>query len=507
MKPISHSVTLVGMMVVHCAVAYPQPVNEGFTQEPTGLRSFWRAKYEKYVRPVFRGPMELRSTIPGGFDSQSADESLAQQINGPVSSNQALPKRPSELPSVDSRPPNLGAADRPFNPSYLALGVKENEITSQMSPGDEYYPGAVQVSKVIQSASPINADYPEMEEPKDYIAQMAEMLVKRKDQIQEKDFVQKFVRVELTNTMLIDIYTQLRLRGKLPTGEDDPKPDTYMSNFNADDESNTDDYSSDISALVPKLQDIYAGWGYLRLDQLSPKQLADVFPLAKVVSDAIADTSATVESTAKILLTIATRSQQFKVETVDIGNPVSSEAWYLSNTELSPPMEKGKLNLRTTTLKFSVFTEIIGFLIANRKLDVLEKVIAEIVQTSNNRIMFGFAYMMVLEFDFKSLQSHARNHFYGIQHEAILCSKYLGFKNAHSILGETVSGDQIWVKHADCVANYGARGTIHLSYRADSNNSEYPLVSLLAHRSALPNYVTLPESAFEDNSVVRKLII
>ncbi|RKP34764.1 hypothetical protein BJ085DRAFT_33201 [Dimargaris cristalligena] len=159
----------------------------------------------------------------------------------------------------------------------------------------------------------------------------------------------------------------------------------------------------------------------------------------------------------------------------------------------------------------SVVSEIVSALAADRQFDKLGTYIAKIMRSRNRAAnMDNFLRLMILEFNLDGLVAEALGAFDFNASYVIRCAQHLGFHQAYQRLINKYGQPQsdFRTNRNLCTALYGAYGMIHLSPRPPGSNGgdTRPSVSFRALRSALPKYLELPESAFEDQIVVEKLI-
>ncbi|KAJ1986286.1 hypothetical protein H4R33_003453 [Dimargaris cristalligena] len=278
--------------------------------------------------------------------------------------------------------------------------------------------------------------------------------------VDDEGAIKELMSVELTNAMFRNLYEKLGFYGTTPVGG------TNQSDLET---AHTDrDAIVALPGLLPELQMIYDDWRYFRLDQLSLKQLAMVFQMVEFTLNNDVDT-------------IMKITRQIKIVTFT---------------------DEGALELCHS-----------GIFFPPNEFDKLGQYIAKILD-AERLLGWGshFVSLMALEFELElqvdGLKDRAlRELTYAID-EIIACSNYLGFHKAAlsltKIYGEPLESNPGTPRR--CAPNYGARRSVYLNRSTDSNGDKKISVSFVALQSSLPQYLTLPESAFEDKALVDILV-
>ncbi|RKP38740.1 hypothetical protein BJ085DRAFT_34184 [Dimargaris cristalligena] len=156
----------------------------------------------------------------------------------------------------------------------------------------------------------------------------------------------------------------------------------------------------------------------------------------------------------------------------------------------------------------SIVSEITGALAADEQFDKLSQYITELLKLRNtNYLNMDFLYLMALEFTQGDLAEVALNALKN-NVDVIKCAQHLGFHQAYLLLIDVLEWTLEYsnTDFGHCAAEYGAYGMIRLIPSPNSEDDKYPSVSFRVLRSALPKGHALPKLAFEDKTVVEKML-
>ncbi|KAJ1985575.1 hypothetical protein H4R33_003936 [Dimargaris cristalligena] len=366
-------------------------------------------------------------------------------------------------------------------------------VGRQLSPLD--LAQVAQVSKTTRLVALSNMGYRDAVNTGKYTNPQITELLTHGFRDHEEAIIRGLMHVEFANTMFQELYDKVSYYGVTPRGSPSP-----LNN-----QSDIDDRGKILAlpGLVSGLQKVYADWCYVRLDQLSRQQLSHVFPL---VEFALHNDITQLWNVTKKLSRLNIHEGSIQKLVALFGGMVTSEGELLSNYF--------KLDMATSRISIvyhSVVSEIVSALAADRQFDKLGTYIAKIMRSRNRAAnMDNFLRLMILEFNLDGLVAEALGAFDFNASYVIRCAQHLGFHQAYQRLINKYGQPQsdFRTNRNLCTALYGAYGMIHLSPRPPGSNGgdTRPSVSFRALRSALPKYLELPESAFEDQIVVEKLI-
>ncbi|KAJ1977122.1 hypothetical protein H4R33_006284 [Dimargaris cristalligena] len=480
MKSVCYSVTLVGMIVAHCAVAQPHPTTGTPMLESIGQASGPRPKDSNTGYPIGSGdPGVLQNTVFGGVSGEYNDGLLASQLEKPETPDQTQMGKPFKLFAKDSPQEILNTVGRYLNPLESAKVAYVSQTAQKMALSSKRFKKAEHIAKVV---------VPLLESLGKPNTQKSD---ERLTRAEEDVIIWDFVSAELTNTMFQQLYHQLANNGITPDGRPSP----------LDDQDTIDNQRAilELPGLVPALKKIYDDWCYVRFDEKSRQELVETFPL---VGFALSHNAGQLWEVTKRLIKLFTPKR--KELTAPFSNvfPFDGELltehlhWDMSSTK--DPM-----------VFYSIIAEITGALAAGMQFDKLGEYITEIRNHRFNATsMYDFLRLMALEFNLAGLVDWAIDAFNFNTSHAIRCSEYLGFRRAYKTLTDEYGQPQPEIRSdlSDCVNWYGSMGMLHLSPSPNYKDDTHPSISFRVLRSTLPEYHTIPKSAFEDQTVVEKLI-
>ncbi|KAJ1972873.1 hypothetical protein H4R33_007035, partial [Dimargaris cristalligena] len=248
MKSISYSVTLVGMLLAHCAMVSGHPSAPGHANYASQASNEWSSMSPSQ-------PDEMMDAVLMG-DNTRFQQNTAFGEQETTTDDHTQPKERTGRKTIDF-PPEI-------------LGIKYKEIMDQL---DKFQP----YSKLEWSA----------------------------------DHIKKLLRVELTSALFYLAYGYLHEISISPTGEKyafDNDLERYIvvnstqftefyaahytNDLHWDDEQELEvrwdnDLAPEIGLLSnpefkTELERVYSEWCYVRLDELNSAQLMDLFPLVKI---------------------------------------------------------------------------------------------------------------------------------------------------------------------------------------------------------------------------------
>ncbi|KAJ1984396.1 hypothetical protein H4R33_004399 [Dimargaris cristalligena] len=491
MKSVGYSFTLVGMMVAHCAVAYPYPAIESPVLESTGLVVGTNPLSNSIGYSTGSGdPKALPSTMSSGSNGEHDDGSSVSHTRKPTHPGRAQLTKPSNL--FPNALPNelIWLVGKQLNPLDLAQVAQASTTTQKIPLSNKDYLKAVHAKKYI---------HPQITELLSNESEEREN--ESESEGHEEALIQNLLPVEFANAMFQGLYTKLAGYRITPDGR--PLP--------LDDPSKIDDQNAirALPGLVPGLQTVYADWCYVRFDQLSRQQLSHLLPLVEfsLYNDA--------EQLCKVTEKLIGLETQ-KAGLLNLVVPSFSDS-IPSNGELDTEFGSYMPSTGESRLYSTLIPVMTGALAAAKQFEKLGAYISCGLDFSDQYFgLENFLYLMVLEFNLNGLVREALAEFGRGSRRLYRCAQYLGFHRAYQMIIDEYGSPEPVTADFDygfCTAQYGTYGMIHLRSPSPtgSNGSgggvdTYPSISFRALRSALPQYPALPESAFEDQTVVEKLI-